>query len=139
MSEEEASNPGLGMPRKAAQKNFPFREHFSCSHAGNCTRIIMRVIAKRTLREHWQKPGRRDSEQSLKAWHAEAEAADWSLPTDVKKQFATASILKAGRVVFNIAGNKYRLVVKISYEFKVVYIRFIGTHREYDRIDAERI
>ena len=99
----------------------------------------MRVIAKRTLREHWERPGRDDSEQALKAWHAEAKAADWSTPADVKAQYGSASILKAGRAAFNICGNKYRLVAKIRYDHKVVYVRFVGTHDEYDAIDAETI
>lgn len=99
----------------------------------------MRVIAKRTLREHWERPGRRDSEGPLKAWYAEAKAADWATPADVKKQYRSASILKSARVVFNICGNRYRLVVRINYDYRVVYVRFVGTHREYDRIDAEAI
>ena len=99
----------------------------------------MWTISRRTLREHWQKPGRSDSEQALRAWYAEAEAASWSTPADVKAQYRSASILKGSRVVFNICGNKYRLVVKVNYAYKVVYIRFVGTHKEYDRIDVESV
>ncbi|WP_263595901.1 type II toxin-antitoxin system HigB family toxin [Wenzhouxiangella sp. W260] len=73
------------------------------------------------------------------AWYREALKADWSMPSDVKVQFGTASILRDGRVVFNIAGNKYRLVVWINYAYAVVYIRFIGAHAEYDSIDAQTI
>ncbi len=73
------------------------------------------------------------------AWYREVAKADWSAPAEVKQQFRNASILKDGRVVFNIAGNKYRLVVWINYAYRVVYIRFIGTHREYDQIDVQAI
>lgn len=97
----------------------------------------MRVIAKRTLREFWERYP--DSEQQLKAWHAEAEDAIWRTPADVKGKYGTASILRGRRVVFNICGNKYRLIVKINYDFQIVYVRFVGTHTDYDLIDAETI
>ncbi len=97
----------------------------------------MRIIAKTALRNFWAKHP--DAEQPLRAWHGEAKAAVWKTPADVKAKYRSASILQAGRAVFNIGGNKYRLVVKINYPYQVVYIRFIGTHREYDRIDAETI
>ena len=97
----------------------------------------MRVISKRSLREFWARYP--DAEQSLLAWHAEAEAAAWASPADIKAQYRSASILKDSRVVFNICGNKYRLVVKISYKNGVVLIRFVGTHKEYDAINAEVI
>jgi mRNA interferase HigB len=99
----------------------------------------MRVIAKRTLREFWQQPGYADSEGPLKAWLAEAIEANWDNPADVKQHYSSASVLKGGRLVFNIAGNKYRLVVKVNYETKIVFIRFVGTHNQYDEIDAEVI
>lgn len=76
---------------------------------------------------------------ALEAWHAQVMDADWARPADVKEQYGDASILKGGRVVFNIAGNKYRLVVRINYPYRVVYVRFVGTHAEYDDIDAETI
>ena len=94
----------------------------------------MRVIAKRTLREFWEKYP--DVEDPLKTWYALAENATWQSPADIKAQFRNASILKDSRVVFNICGNKYRLVTKISYKHGVIRIRFIGTHKEYDAIDA---
>ena len=97
----------------------------------------MRVVSKRTLREFWARYP--DAEQALLAWHAEAEAAAWASPVAIKAQYRSASILKDSRVVFNICGNKYRLVVKLSYKNGVVLIRFIGTHREYDAIDVETI
>ena len=99
----------------------------------------MRIIAKRTLRDFWQQSRYADSEQPLKAWHSEARKAGWKRPQDVKDQYRHASILPGNRVVFNIAGNKYRLVVKVNYSFGIVYVRFIGTHRQYDAIDAEAV
>lgn len=92
----------------------------------------MRVIARKSLSDHWNRPNRGDSEQPLKSWFAETEAADWRNPADLKGTFRNASILPQCRVVFNIAGNKYRLIAKVNYPFRVVYIRFIGTHAEYD-------
>lgn len=97
----------------------------------------MRVIAKTALRNFWA--SHPDAEQLLRAWYGEAKAAAWKTPADVKAKYRTASILQGGRVVFNVGGNKYRLVVKINYPFQIVYIRFVGTHRDYDRINAETI
>jgi mRNA interferase HigB len=97
----------------------------------------MRVIAKKALREFWEKHP--DSEDPLKAWFAEAEDASWQSPADIKAHYGSASILKNGRTVFNICGNKYRLVVKINYKAAIVLVRFIGTHKEYDGINAEVI
>lgn len=99
----------------------------------------MRVIAKRTLRECWILPGHEDARDPLEAWHRETLQADWADTHAVKAQFGSASILKGNRVVFNIAGNKYRLVVKINYPYRIVYVRFIGTHVEYDDIDVETV
>ena len=97
----------------------------------------MRVIAKKALRDFWEKHA--DSEQQLKTWYKEATKADWGGPADIKSDYAKASILKGGRVVFNICGNKYRLIVDINYERHWVFIRFIGTHSEYDTVDANTI
>ena len=100
----------------------------------------MRVIAKRTLRLFWEEhPQGRGAKAALENWHAQVVDADWAQPADVKRQFGDASVLKGSRVVFNIAGNKYRLVVRINYPYRVVYVRFIGTHAAYDEIDAETI
>ena len=99
----------------------------------------MRVIAKRTLREFWSITGHEDAKAPLESWHREAEHASWLGPASIKAQYASASILKGSRVVFNIAGNKYRLVVKINYSYGVVYVRFIGTHAEYDKINVETV
>ncbi|HEV2747270.1 MAG TPA: type II toxin-antitoxin system HigB family toxin [Allosphingosinicella sp.] len=98
----------------------------------------MRVIALKRSREHWGKHGRGDSEQPLKAWYAIVRTASWRHFADVKAQFGTASIV-GERVVFNIAGNKYRLAAYINFAFHTVYIRFVGTHAEYDRLDIERV
>jgi mRNA interferase HigB len=99
----------------------------------------MRVIALSRLRDFWQTPGREDAEVPLRAWFREARLARWRSPVSVKAAHRNASILHDGRVVFNIAGNKYRLVVWINYAHGVVYVRFIGTHREYDGIDAQTV
>jgi mRNA interferase HigB len=97
----------------------------------------MRVIAKKILREFWKK--QIDSEEQLKTWYKEASKAVWTSPNDIKSEYPKASILKSGRVVFNICGNKYRLIVQINYRRKWVFIRFIGTHAEYDKQDANEI
>ena len=100
----------------------------------------MRIIAKRTLRTFWEDhPRGPRAKSALESWYAEAAHAEWTRPTDVTAMYGDASILKDGRVVFNIAGNKYRLVVRINYGYQVVFIRFVGTHQEYDDIDAETI
>ena len=100
----------------------------------------MRVIALSTLKKFWDSSAAyADAVQPGLAWYRETLKADWSTPNEVKAQFSSASILQGGRVVFNIAGNKYRLVVWINYAHRVVYIRFIGTHRQYDEIDAQSI
>ncbi len=97
----------------------------------------MRIISRRTLREHWAKHP--DAEEPLRAWFAEARKASWSSQADIKTKYGSASILKKGRVVFNIGGNKHRLVVQINFAYQVIYVRFVGTHEEYDEIDAETI
>lgn len=100
----------------------------------------MRIIARRTLRQFWEAhPRNRAAKTPLEDWHAQVSAADWATPAEVKAQFGDASILQGGRVIFNIGGNKYRLVVRINYPYRVVYIRFVGTHAEYDEIDAGTI
>lgn len=97
----------------------------------------MRVIAVSALREFWiTHPA---AEQPLRAWYDEVVAADWAGPADLKVNFGSASILQSGRAVFNIAGNKYRLVVAIAYRLQVVFIKFIGTHAQYDKINAQTI
>ena len=97
------------------------------------------IIAKRRLREFWERAGRADSEQQLRAWHHFAKRAGWTNRQDVKNDFGNASIIANNRVVFNICGNKYRLVVAFNYRHGFGYVRFIGTHGEYDKIDAATI
>lgn len=99
----------------------------------------MRIIAFRTLREFFEKPEYSDSEVSLRAWYYDGKIADWENSNELKKQYKNASIVGNGRVVFNIQGNNYRLVVAIDYVFQVMFIRFIGTHKQYDKIDAKTI
>jgi mRNA interferase HigB len=95
------------------------------------------IIAKKILREFWEKHN--DSEQQLKTWYKEASKASWATPADIKAEYAKVSILRNGRAVFDICGNKYRLVTDINYKRGWVFIRFIGTHKDYDKIDANKI
>jgi mRNA interferase HigB len=97
----------------------------------------MNIIAVKVLRAYWQKHP--DAEQPLRAWVQEAHKAQWTQPAEIKAQFHNASILKNRRVVFNIKGNSHRLVVAVAYRRQVIFIKFIGTHREYDVIDAETV
>lgn len=100
----------------------------------------MRIIAKRKIVEFYNdKPEYSDAKGQLEAWYAEVRTAQWKNPSDVKALYRSASILKSNRIVFNICGNKYRLVVKVNYTAQIVFIRFIGTHRQYDAINAEEI
>ena len=100
----------------------------------------MRIIALSTLKAFWKdNPAYADATQPTLTWHRHTLKADWASPTDVKSDLRNASILKDGRVVFNIAGNKYRLITWINYPYRVVYIRFIGTHAQYDKINAQTI
>lgn len=97
----------------------------------------MRIISKKVIADYWTKVLAAKSE--LEAWHAEAKAADWATPAEVKAKYGNASILKDGRVVFNICGNKHRLVVWINYDYHTIYIRFLGTHDEYNEINAQDV
>jgi mRNA interferase HigB len=97
----------------------------------------MHVIKKRTLVEFWLKHA--NAKSPLSTWYKEAAAAEWKTPQDIKVQYRSADILSGNRVVFNIGGNKYRLVVRIAYTPGLLYVRFIGTHAEYDKIDAGAI
>ncbi|MBX3163355.1 MAG: type II toxin-antitoxin system HigB family toxin [Bacteroidetes bacterium] len=97
----------------------------------------MRVIAVKTLREFWKKHA--DAEQSLKAWYDEAEQAQWKNINEIKAEYPSAGILQDSRICFNIKRNDYRLIVKINFKYKIIYIRFIGTHAQYDKINANTI
>ena len=97
----------------------------------------MRVIAKKILREFWEKHS--DCEQQLKSWYQEANNAEWKSPNEIKSEYPSASILSNNRIVFDIKGNNYRLIIKVNYSYQIVWIRFIGTHSGYDRINANEI
>jgi mRNA interferase HigB len=97
----------------------------------------MRVIAVSTLRAFWERHP--DAEQPLKAWYEEATNANWAQPADIKARYRSASVLKNRRVVFNVKGNDYRLIVAIAYKLQIVYVKFVGTHQEYDAVDAQTI
>jgi mRNA interferase HigB len=97
----------------------------------------MRILSRQTLKQFWG--GHADSKQALEAWFKEAEHAQWSSTVQIKQRYPSADFLPGNRVVFNIKGNDYRLVVKIHYNTGLVYIRFVGTHADYDKIDAEKI
>lgn len=97
----------------------------------------MRIVSIQTLKRYWIKNP--ETKQALLAWHDEVLSENWKLPSDIKVRYASASILKKRRVVFNIKGNQYRLIVAVAYKIGVVYIKFIGTHKEYDSIDAEPV
>lgn len=100
----------------------------------------MRVIALSTLKAFLKRnSGYADAYEPVMAWYRQVRAVDWAGPAELKREIGTASVLKDGRVVFNIAGNKYRLVVWVNYPYRVVYIRFIGMHRQYDKIDVQTV
>ncbi|MDR2669265.1 MAG: type II toxin-antitoxin system HigB family toxin [Desulfovibrio sp.] len=102
--------------------------------------MFMRIIAVSTLKSFWENNAAcADAKEPLLAWFRFALHADWASPAAVKSDFRNASVLQGGRVIFNIAGNKYRLVVKINYPYRVIYIRFVGTHAQYDAVDSQTI
>jgi len=114
---------------------FPFWELFTIFATD--IKQMERIFAKSTLRQFWEKYS--DSEQYLKTWYDTAMNSDWKTPNDVKKTYASVSILKDSRIVFNIKGNSYRLVTKFNFEKQWIFIRFIGTHTDYEKIDANTI
>jgi mRNA interferase HigB len=97
----------------------------------------LRIISKKTLREFWEKHS--DSKQQLESWFQETNNSEWINPKQIKAEYPSASFLAGNRVVFNIKGNKYRLIIKINYDYQIIWIRFIGTPAEYDKIDATKI
>ena len=98
---------------------------------------VMRIISRKKLREFWE--NHPDAHEPLQSWYTDTKRATWKSPVDIKKVYRTASILPNNRVVFNIKGNHYRLIVVVKYKYGRVYIRFVGTHSEYDKIDATTI
>ena len=97
----------------------------------------MRIIAKRALRECWERYP--DAKNPLLAWYHEVLKEDWDTPAKIKAKYGNASIVGDNRVVFNIKGNAYRLVAKINYPYRIVYVRFVGTHAEYDEVDVQEV
>ncbi len=104
-----------------------------------CTLIIkrVRVISRKILREFWAK--HTDSEEQLKSWYRETEKATWKNTNELKTDYPNASILKGNRIVFNIKGNNYRLIVKFNFDYQISWILFVGTHAEYDKINANEL
>jgi len=97
----------------------------------------MRIISKKHLVDYWAKHP--DTEQPLKAWHDEAAQAQWKTPQDIKDHYSSSSVVGNNRVVFNIKGNNHRLIVAVAYQYGALYIKFVGTHAEYDKIDAATV
>ena len=97
----------------------------------------MRIISKKTLKDFYEQSKYIDSKSSLEAWYKEVLKLDWNNPNEVKEMYRSASIIGNEKVVFNIAGNKYRLIVTINYHAKIVFIKFIGTHKQYDKVNME--
>jgi len=97
----------------------------------------MRIYSKAALRKFWEEHA--DCEQQLLTWYRETEKAHWLTSNDIKKEYPSASFLRDNKVVFNIKGNKYRLIIKVNYPYQLIWIRFVGTHAEYDKINANEI
>ncbi len=124
--------------RGIAWKEFaPYKGIVYLNISGVYDNFVMRIIAKSTLRAFWQRHP--NAEEPLLAWYRETEKADWESPSQVKEKYRSASFVGGNRVVFNIKGNDYRLVVKINYPYRIVYVRFVGTHTDYDKIDVEEV
>lgn len=97
----------------------------------------MRILSRKTFRDFWKRHP--DSEQPLKAWHQEVKEAEWAAPVQLKERYPSASILEDNRVVFNIGGNKYRLIAWVRYRQNMVFVKWLGTHAEYERVDAQKV
>ena len=130
---------GRGKARSWATDRLPMPERYwrCTSHSGMSYAERVRIVAKRTLRTYWERE--RGAEQPLRSWYAIAAKADWSSPADVKAIYGNASIVGGDRVVFNIGGNRFRLIVRFDYARRIGFVRFVGTHAEYDRIDAASV
>lgn len=99
----------------------------------------MRILSRKTLKDFWENNKYSNSEQPLKSWYAEMVKAKFNNMAELKRQYGTMSVLTSDKVVFNIGGNKFRLIVKIKFDMKIIFIKFIGTHKQYDNINAEEI
>ena len=104
---------------------------------GRYNGFFMRIISRKKLKDFWTNHA--DIRELLQAWYTDVRKAKWKSPTDIKNIYSDASIITNNRVVFNIKGNKYRLVVAVNYGHSIVYIRFIGTHKEYDQVNVSII
>ena len=123
--------------KTAGKQTSSQKGNFELASLPNPGQAGMRIIAVKTLREFWESHA--DAEQPLKSWYQEATDTRWLEPNDIKQRYPSADILPGNRVVFNIKGNTYRLIVKIHYNTGIVYIRFAGTHAEYDKINADTV
>ena len=121
------------------QKKFPNWEVFLDPTVGTSYIEAMRIVALQTLKRFYEVKGNASSGPGIKSWYAEAKNAEWKGSKDIKSSFPHASFLKNNRVVFNAGGNKYRIVVHVHYKSKIVFVRFVGTHADYDKIDAETV
>ena len=99
----------------------------------------MRIISKKTLKDFYEQSKYHDSKNSLESWHKEVLKLDWNNSNEIKEMYRNASVVGDTKVIFNIAGNKYRLIVTINYYAKIVFIKFIGTHKQYDKINIEEL
>jgi len=99
----------------------------------------MRIISKKALKDFYENPSYYDSKSALEAWHKEVLKLDWNNPNEIKTMYRSASVIGDEKVVFNIAGNKYRLIVKINYHAKIVFIKFVGTHKQYDKVNIQEL
>jgi mRNA interferase HigB len=97
----------------------------------------VRIVSRAILNDYYRKHS--ETKSQLEAWYYEVKNSNWNSPIEIKERYGSASIIGDNRVVFNIKGNKYRLVVKINYKMKIVYLKFFGTHKEYNKINAEEI
>ncbi len=133
--------PFIGGKPPPAKKISPREEARGCGLEGfeDLIPVPLTPVSVSRVRHRCRSPASADARDPVMAWSRQVKAADWAAPADVKRDVRSASILKDGRVVFNVAGNKYRIVVRINYAYRVVYVRFIGAHRQYDAIDAQTI
>lgn len=106
---------------------------------GTILEYLMRIISKKRLKDFYEQSQYLDSKSPLEAWHKEVLKLDWNNPNEIKEMYRSASIIGDEKVVFNIAGNKYRLIVSINYYAKIVFIKFIGTHKQYDKVKMEEL
>lgn len=117
---------------------FPNWEFPLVPRLGTCYIMPMQIIAKSTLRQFWERHNQ--AETPLKTWYAMVDKAEWNGPADVKVMFgANVDFVSDNRLIFDIAGNKYRLIVHVAYSYRRVLIKFIGTHKEYDQINPETV